>query len=78
MFSNTERKVHFKCEGERCETGRRIVIVGIPVSTGGTGTHLGHIKRFLSSSGSCCLSTIKMEGTYFYVAGFFSLVVISI
>lgn len=51
MFSNTERKVRFKCEGERCETGR-MVTVGIPVSTGGAGALLGHKKRFLSSSGA--------------------------
>ena len=60
MFSKTERKIHFKCKSQRSELGRRIVTVRIPVRTEGAGARLGHRKRFLSSSQSCCLDTIKV------------------
>lgn len=73
MFSKTERKVHFKCEGHRSEIGRRVVTVRIPVRTAGAGAHGGHIRRFLSSSGSY-LDAIKIQVTSFWIecaVGFF-------
>lgn len=72
MFSKTERKVHFKCD--RSEIGRRVVTVRIPVRTAGAGAHAGHIRRFLSSSGSCYLDAIKIQVTSFWIecaVGFF-------
>ena len=74
MFSKTERKVHFKCEGHRSEIGRRVVTVRIPVRTAGAGAHGGHIRRFLSSSGSCYLDAIKIQVTSSWIecaVGFF-------
>lgn len=69
MFSKTERKAHFKCEGRRSEVGRRVVEVRIPVRI--AGAHWGQVKRFLSSSGNCCLDTIKIQVASFCAVGFF-------